>query len=206
VEPIGHDTDDITALRSRLAEHERLWQVAADRLAAFDRLEELAEAGATTAEALAARAAVTRAESRLAAVEADVAELEGQRDRLQLHLEQLSADLDRRSADLEAVEREVAAMLVTRAERADEVERLTHERDELCAEVAEFLDGLEELRSGAGDDPAPRPVAAAGALAGATPPEYDDDGQSAFSQFFETDFQHDKSRDWILSDGELPAP
>ena len=91
----------------------------------------------------------------------------------------------------------------------DDVARLRHERDELRAEIAE----LQRVRDGlqaAGGPPVSRPLADLTSHDAPAPlrelrlsldlPSDDDEVAAAFERFFETEFEHDKSRDWILSD------
>lgn len=205
--------DDLDDLRVRLAEHERLWAAAADRLDAFARLEALAEAEATTPEALARRAAVAQADARLARLEAEAAAAGATCDQatrrlgdLEREIDRLQAEHRRCSADLDLVEGELAALLQSRDQRGQEIAELTQSRDELYIEVAELLEGLEDLHREGALPPPPTASAAirASTLSDADRLDFADDDSSAFQQFFSADIEHDKSREWILGGVEAP--
>lgn len=168
-------------LRARLAHDDQLWLAVTTRLSAFARLEQLADARATTPEALALRAAVARDEVRLQSLRQDVA----------------------------AAERELSRLEAIRAERAVEVEDLTTARDQLLVEICHPLDTGERLdrcciRPAAGGGvPIPAGVSpVAVLLAEALDPSVDDDEANAFAAFFDAELEHDKSRAWILSEGD----
>lgn len=217
----GHELDDVQVLRSRLLEYERLWQSASHRLAAFARLEELAEQQSTTPEALARRAALARYEERMGDLQAEVQALQATAAHLSAEvarfderraeavrrfgeahrqLEVVEGELERRSAEHEAIERELADLLAARQQRALEVQQLTESRDSLYLEVSELLEGMEALHQGgfatASDLNRVGPAVAGGKI---DPDRYGaDEVDGAFEEFFNADVGHDRSRDWIL--------
>lgn len=156
------EIDTVDDLRTRLAGDDRLWDAVAARLAAFARLERLAQVQGTTPEVAAVRATVARDEARLAELQQAIA---ASRD-------------------------ELAAFDAVRAERMAEVAYLTEARDDLQDEVATLLDTRNEHH---------RAGSARAGAGGAELDPADDELDRAFAAFFDSELEHDKSRDWILS-------
>lgn len=106
------EVDTVDDLRTRLTGDDRLWEAVTTRLAAFARLERLAEAQGMTPEALAVRAAVAREEARLEELQRAVA----------------------------ATQQELAALDAVRTERVAGGLDLTLDDDEVDRAFAAFFD------------------------------------------------------------------
>jgi chromosome segregation ATPase len=217
------DLDDAPALRSRLVEYERLWAEASARLAAFARLEELAQQQAVTPEALARRVAAERYEARVsqlrsevealeataASVNAEIARyeagrLEAVRRFTEAHhrLQALEADLTRLVADRDVQHQELLTLTAQLDQRAREVHELAESRDSLYLEVTELLEGIEAVQDAGGAFATATQRAAVTEAGGKIDPVRfgDEDDADAFDEFFNADVGHDRSRDWILRD------
>jgi chromosome segregation ATPase len=192
--------EEAALLRARVEAFEARWAAVEARLRAFDRLEELAREQATTPEVLAARSALAVVERRLATYEAEAEQREQRLAVLGCDLQELDAARDEAGRRLADATRELEVLGRERRRLAEETERC---REELAGLVAERASRLRELD---GLDHAP-------AVRAATMPdpallELGDDDEPdarAFEEFFNAEFEHDKSRDWILGGADAPS-
>lgn len=209
----GQET--MQSLRAQLAEYEQIFRIAAPRLAAFKRLEEVAREQKTTPAAIAAQAAIVMLtnESRskeveLRQFEAECRNLKGDIAMLLDNKTQITHDLDGLRIEYGDVQAEVVEIL-------NELELLRNDAVRMMAERRELERVVQELRSQVGalrrraDDvtisdeavssneeaevsaPLPKRTASGFELE-------DDDENRRFDRFFHADVEHDKARDWIL--------
>ncbi len=200
-------SDEIEQLKTRLAQYEKAFAKARPQIAAFQRLEELAEAQATTPEAMAREAAIA-------------VQLE-QENELRQSVEQLNTER-------EIAREELSVTLKHKKEVGDEMTLIQNEHDSLAYEVSELISEIESIRVDAirlmkersalqlevealrneraavdGEQPVVDVVQqtdAANIVPGKTDVSNLDafEEDDAFSRFIDVDRGKDKARDWFV--------
>lgn len=118
-------SDEIEELKTRLAQYEKAFAVARPKIAAFQRLEELAEAQGTTPEAMAAEAAIAVQKEQEA---------------------ELRQSIERLNTDREIAREELSVTLKHKKEVGDEMTLIQNEHDSLAYEVSELISEIESIR------------------------------------------------------------
>lgn len=194
-------------LRARISDYEVYINNMAPRLAAFERLEELARSRSATPEAIAAEAGneLLRAEHRKLTAENDELcenrrELESDVAMLLQSRTKATNEMDELRVDYEGLQAEIVEILDELQMLRSDTVRLSAQRSELETEIARLrreLSGLQERRgqqTNGGE-----PTLAVGAPMRKTIGfEGDADEDRRFDDFFSDNVEHDKARDWIL--------
>lgn len=118
-------SDEIEQLKTRLGQYEKAFAAARPKIAAFQRLEELAEAQGTTPEAMAAEAAIAVQKEQQA---------------------ELRQSVERLNTDREIAREELSVTLKHKKKVGDEMTLIQNEHDSLAYEVSELISEIESIR------------------------------------------------------------
>lgn len=215
----GHTVEH---LRAQLAEYQSALQRALPRLRNLERLEQLASDAGTTPEAMAQRAAIevlrrerASAEAERAASVTECEQLKGEMAMLNETKAKIGTDVIELRGEYDSLAIEVTDIVEQLTEMRMDARRLLEARNRLATEVAILQERLQELSG----QPLPdAPAERRHAPVADTPVSDEDDPVTtrsnctslsaddqteqleaeAFDAFFHAEFDHDKSRDWML--------
>jgi chromosome segregation ATPase len=202
-------------LRQRVAEYEHIFRLAAPRLAAFKRLEEIAREKRSTPEVVATEAALQVLRQEHEGLESDVHIIALERDKLRGELAMLLDNkndaiqvLDDLRIEHHDIHQEVAEILGEFNLLRNDAVRLMTERRELELHVAALRYEIEEIERRKAEALAelPAPTVVDRAVVPKKTPDFvlDDDNDEEqeerrlFDRFFHAKVEHDKARDWML--------
>lgn len=206
------ESAELQRLRGQVAEFEQIFRLAAPRLAAFKRLEEIARERKTTPEAVASEAALDVLKREQEGLIAEATEIARQRDTLRGELAMLLENkqdaiqvIDDLKIEHDDINQEVAEILGELNLLRNDAVRLMTERRELELEVEALraeLAEVEDLKAAAVAAMPPPEVEPERASSKTPDFDIDEAGDQEegrlFDKFFHAGVEHDKARDWIL--------
>lgn len=204
----GVESRELEELRDQVIRYEEFVRGAGPRLAAFQRLEELARSGATTPEAVAAAAANDLLRREREQLETECrqlrdhgGQLKGELAMLLQNRDQAAAEVNEFQVEYEGLQSEVVEILDELQMLRGDAARLMAQRRQLETEIARLrreMEGMADRRAAAAADREPE-VATGAPRRKTTGFDLDEDEQERrFADFFSDSVEHDKARDWIL--------